>query len=66
VEGNLAEAVRWAEDSGLKADDMPSFSQRVTYTTLVRVLIAQGGWAMRTVYWLSYRIMLKLAVEKGI
>jgi len=42
VEGNLAEAVRWAEDSGLKADDMPSFSQRVTYTTLARVLIAQG------------------------
>jgi LuxR family maltose regulon positive regulatory protein len=42
VDGNLADAVRWAEDSGLKADDMPSFSQRVAYTTLARVLIAQG------------------------
>lgn len=39
---NLAEAVRWAEDSGLTADDMPTFSQRIAYTTLARVLIDQG------------------------
>jgi LuxR family maltose regulon positive regulatory protein len=41
-ERNLAEAVRWAEDRGLNAEDMPTFSQRIAYTTLARVLIAQG------------------------
>ena len=41
-ERNLAEAVRWAEDSGLTTDDMLTFSQRIAYTTLARVLIAQG------------------------
>jgi LuxR family maltose regulon positive regulatory protein len=38
----LAEAVRWVEDSGLSADDLPTFSQRVAYTMFARVLIAQG------------------------
>jgi LuxR family maltose regulon positive regulatory protein len=42
IGGNIPEAVRWAEDSGLKADDTPSFSQRIAYTNLARVLIAQG------------------------
>ena len=42
VEGNLAEAVRWADDSGLSADDIPAFSRRVEYTTFARVLAAQG------------------------
>ncbi|MCJ7537779.1 MAG: LuxR C-terminal-related transcriptional regulator [Anaerolineales bacterium] len=41
VGGNLAEAVRWADDSGLKAADIPSFSQRIAYTMLARVLLAQ-------------------------
>lgn len=39
--GNLPAAARWAEESGLDADDSPSFSQRIEYTTLARVLIAQ-------------------------
>ena len=42
VRGNLAEVVRWAEDSGFKADDTLSFSQRIANTMLARVLIAQG------------------------
>jgi LuxR family maltose regulon positive regulatory protein len=42
VGGNLTDAVRWAQDSGLEAADTPSFSQRVAYTMLARVLIAQG------------------------
>jgi len=54
VGGNLTEAVRWAEDSGLDADDMPSFSQRVAYTMLARVLIAQGKIAQ------AYGLLVKL------
>jgi len=41
MENNLAKAVQWTEDSGLKAFDMPSFSHRTDYIMLARVLLAQ-------------------------
>ena len=42
AQGDLAAAVRWAEESGLDADDEPSYPKEAEYLTLVRVLIAQG------------------------
>jgi LuxR family maltose regulon positive regulatory protein len=46
---DLAQAARWALNSGLKATDSPTFIQEYAYLTLARVLIAQGthGDAMR-------------------
>jgi LuxR family maltose regulon positive regulatory protein len=38
----FAEAVRWAETSGLRPDDQFRYEQEYEYRTLARVLIAQG------------------------
>jgi LuxR family transcriptional regulator, maltose regulon positive regulatory protein len=40
--GNLAAAVRWAEASGLSAEDDPCYPREREYLTFARVLIAQG------------------------
>jgi ATP/maltotriose-dependent transcriptional regulator MalT len=42
MRGNLAEAVRWADASGLSAEDDPYFPHEREYLTFVRVRIAQG------------------------
>jgi LuxR family maltose regulon positive regulatory protein len=41
AQGNLAAAVRWAEQSGLR-DDEPNYPKEGEYLALVRVLIARG------------------------
>jgi len=40
--GDLRAADLWREESGLNADDQPTFQQRFLYRTLARVLIALG------------------------
>jgi LuxR family maltose regulon positive regulatory protein len=40
--GDLASAIRWAEESGLRPDDAPTYPQEREYLTLLRVLIARG------------------------
>ncbi|MDQ3854974.1 MAG: helix-turn-helix transcriptional regulator, partial [Chloroflexota bacterium] len=42
MQNDLPAAVRWAEASGLGANDEPSYAREEQYLTLVRVLIAQG------------------------
>lgn len=42
AQGDLAAAVRWAEESGLRADDEPNYPKEGVYLVLVRVLIARG------------------------
>jgi ATP/maltotriose-dependent transcriptional regulator MalT len=42
MQGHLAAAVRWAEASGLSAEDDPSYPREREYLTFVRVRIAQG------------------------
>lgn len=42
AQGNLAAAVRWAQESGLSADDEPAFQYTWEYSVLARVLVAQG------------------------
>ena len=42
AQGNLAKAFRWAQESGLRADDQPDHQQMDEYHTLARALIAQG------------------------
>jgi LuxR family maltose regulon positive regulatory protein len=42
AEGELAAAVQWAEQSGIKVDDELSFLREGEYLTLARVRIAQG------------------------
>lgn len=41
-QGNLAAAKAWAEQSGLYADDDPTYLLEIDYLVLARVLIAQG------------------------
>jgi ATP/maltotriose-dependent transcriptional regulator MalT len=41
MQGNLAEAVRWADASGLRPNDELSYPREADYLTLARVLIAQ-------------------------
>ena len=42
AQGNLAEAVRWAETSGLSYTDEPDYAHEIDYLTLTRILIACG------------------------
>jgi LuxR family maltose regulon positive regulatory protein len=42
AQGDLAAAIRWAGESGLRPDDEPTYPQEGEYLTLVRVLIARG------------------------
>jgi LuxR family maltose regulon positive regulatory protein len=42
MQGHLAAAVRWAEASGLSAEDDPSYPREREYLTFARVRIAQG------------------------
>ena len=42
AQGDLPTASRWAETSGLLADDAPPYPREDEYLTLARVLIAQG------------------------
>ncbi len=42
MQGDLAEAVRWAEVSDLSASDDPCYSREQEYLTFARVRIAQG------------------------
>jgi len=42
AQGDLITAVRWADASGLSADDEPNYPQEAEYLTLARVLTAQG------------------------
>lgn len=42
AQGDLAAAIRWAEESGLSASDEPTYPREGEYLTLVRVLIARG------------------------
>ena len=42
AQGDVAAAVHWAEESGLRADDEPGYPQEEEYLVLVRVLIAQA------------------------
>lgn len=41
-QGRLEEATRWADETGLRADDEPGYPSEFAHTTLARVLIAQG------------------------
>jgi LuxR family transcriptional regulator, maltose regulon positive regulatory protein len=41
MQGKLAEAVRWAEASGLRPDDEFNYPREAEYLTLARILIAQ-------------------------
>ena len=40
--GRLDAAIRWAQESGLRPDDEPTYPQEGQYLTLLRVLIARG------------------------
>jgi LuxR family maltose regulon positive regulatory protein len=42
AQGNLASASRWAQESELGADDEPDYQSMDEYSTLARILIAQG------------------------
>jgi LuxR family maltose regulon positive regulatory protein len=42
AQGDVEAASRWADESGLRADDAFDYTQRNIYTTLARVLVAQG------------------------
>jgi len=42
MQGDLTEAVRWADASGLSAEDDPCYSREQEYLTFARVRIAQG------------------------
>jgi LuxR family maltose regulon positive regulatory protein len=42
AQGDLPSAVRWAQTSGLSADDAPSYVHRLHHIALARVLVAQG------------------------
>jgi LuxR family maltose regulon positive regulatory protein len=42
VQGNVLAAIRWADGSGLSAQDELSYPRELEYLTLVRVRIAQG------------------------
>jgi LuxR family maltose regulon positive regulatory protein len=42
AQGDVTAASRWADESGLSADDAVDYSQRNLYTALARVLVAQG------------------------
>jgi LuxR family transcriptional regulator, maltose regulon positive regulatory protein len=42
IQDDLPAAVRWAEASGLVADDEPSYPREEEYLIFVRVLVAQG------------------------
>ena len=42
AQGTVASAVRWAEESGLGADDEPNYPREREYLALARVLLAQG------------------------
>ncbi|MFQ5857178.1 MAG: LuxR C-terminal-related transcriptional regulator [Anaerolineae bacterium] len=42
AQGDVAAAIRWAQESGLSVDDEVSFHNETMYRTLARVLIAQG------------------------
>jgi LuxR family maltose regulon positive regulatory protein len=42
AQGNLEAASRWAQASGLSADDAPSFHREAGHLTLARILVAQG------------------------
>ena len=42
VQGNLAPAARWAQESGLRADDEPSYQSMDEHNALARLLMAQG------------------------
>jgi LuxR family maltose regulon positive regulatory protein len=42
AQGNTAEAMHWAETSGLCADDEPSYPREIEYLTLARVHIKRG------------------------
>jgi LuxR family maltose regulon positive regulatory protein len=43
AQGDIAEAVRWAQESGLDVDDEISFQDWLRYHTLALVLVAQGS-----------------------
>lgn len=45
MQGNLAEAARWADSSSLHVDDDINYPLEAEYLTLARVLIAQGNHA---------------------
>jgi LuxR family maltose regulon positive regulatory protein len=42
AQGDLTSAHRWAQASGLSADDAPSYVHRLHHIALARVLVAQG------------------------
>ncbi|MEJ2207460.1 MAG: LuxR C-terminal-related transcriptional regulator [Anaerolineae bacterium] len=42
AQGNLAPAAHWAQESGLGADDEPSYQSMDEHSALARLLIAQG------------------------
>jgi LuxR family maltose regulon positive regulatory protein len=42
AQGNLTPASHWAQESGLSADDEPSYQSMEEYSALTRLLIAQG------------------------
>jgi LuxR family maltose regulon positive regulatory protein len=42
AQGNLAPAAHWAQESGLRADDEPSYQSMDEHSSLARLLMAQG------------------------
>jgi LuxR family transcriptional regulator, maltose regulon positive regulatory protein len=60
-QGNIEPAIRWAEQSGIHAEDEPNFFQEGEYITLARVLLAQGELKRA----LSLAERLLTAAEKG-
>jgi LuxR family maltose regulon positive regulatory protein len=42
VQGNLAPAAHWAQESGLRADDEPTYQSMDEHSALARLLMAQG------------------------
>jgi LuxR family maltose regulon positive regulatory protein len=53
--GEIAEAARWADERGLRADDRPSYPQEGEYLVLARLLLAQvqPDRALTLLEWLS-------------
>ncbi len=60
-QGRVAEALGWARDRGLSADDEPSYVREYEHVTLARILLAQGD--LRSATHLLER--LRVAAEAG-
>ena len=61
-QGNMSAAFRWAQESGISAEDEIPFSQQRLYLTLAQVLLAQGQNGDRTALDKALHLLSRLQV----